>query len=103
MNHEDIIFTRKSVARILNCTPLTVAHRETRGIYPEPKRTESNYRYYRLIDIFALQKKTGDGEIKILPLLSELWDKGIKDPTEAESIIESALKAFNGVDNASSI
>lgn len=91
MDH--ITFTRSSVARILNCSVLTISNREKRGEYPSPLRGQNNYRYYTLDDIFHLQMLTY-GKLYVRPLLAELWDKGFKDPVEADKLVTAAMQQY---------
>lgn len=76
--HMEPIFTRGEVAKILNCTPLTIANRETKGKYPEPARDLNNYRVYSLSDVLNLQGITY-GTMDPHPILSVLYDRGYKD------------------------
>lgn len=95
MDFEEIYFTRSSVARILLCTPLTVANREKSGRYPEPRRGEDNkYRYYTLLDIFALQEITHD-QIYFKQILVELYDKGYQDPVKVNAILTAARDTYS--------
>ena len=70
-------FSRPQVAKLLNCTALTVANREAKEIYPEPKRHhKSNHRFYTLQDVFLLQYITLKGQINLSSIASLLWDMG---------------------------
>ena len=70
------VFTRTQVAKLLNCTPLTIANREKKNIYPDPKRSPtSNHRYYTLQDAFLLQYLTFK-QINLSSVASLLWDMG---------------------------
>ncbi len=94
LNHEAIEFTRSAVARILDCSVLTVANREKRGVYPPPRRGTNNYRYYTLVDIFELQEISHSATY-LKPVLVELYDKGYKDPKTCSDIVDAALMAYN--------
>lgn len=84
------IFSRGDVARILNVTPLTIANRERRNQYPDPKRDLNNYRVYTLNDIFNLQLLTYD-TVDTRPIISLLYDKGYQDAKELAQLIDVAL------------
>lgn len=90
------IFTRGDVARILNVTPLTIANRERRGQYPDPKRDLNNYRIYTLNDVFNLQLLTYD-TIDSRPVVSLLYDKGYRDPKQVAQIVDQALDRRVGI------
>lgn len=84
------VFFRGDVAKVLNCTPLTIANRERRGRYPEPKRDLNGYRVYDLNDILNLQLVTFNS-LDARPLLALLFDRGYKDPKTASVLIDNAL------------
>lgn len=84
------IFTRGDLARILNVTPLTIANRERRGQYPDPKRDLNNYRIYTLNDVFNLQLLTYE-IIDSRPIISLLYDKGYRDMKQVAQLVDSAL------------
>lgn len=90
---EDVIFTRKAVAEILNCSRLTITNREKKGIYPEPHRGENDYRYYTITDIFYMQYATR-GSIAVAPVLSSLYDRGYRDPLVCKQMIDEAKLSF---------
>ena len=97
-NYHDIIFSRSSVARILDCTILTIRNREKNGVYPESQRLDNNYRVYGLFDVFKLQEISHD-KIYFGPLFSELWDMGFKDPAKCQTMLDTAIleyKSTNG-------
>lgn len=83
-------FTRGEVAKILNVTPLTIANREQRGIYPPPRREKNNYRYYTVRDVLNLQLATFD-QVDPRPIISVLYDKGYKDTRIVSQIIDCAI------------
>lgn len=89
------VFSRGDVAKILNVTPLTIANRERRQQYPDPKRDLNNYRVYTLNDIFNLQLLTFHA-IDTRPILSLLYDKGYRDSKESTRMIENALARRKG-------
>jgi hypothetical protein len=93
-------FTRSEVAKILNCSSLTIYNREKSGKYPQPSRTNSNYRLYSLNDLFTLQKITY-GQIYLSSIFSLLWDKGYTDVSSLEKYLNDALdKHQQGVSEA---
>lgn len=89
------IFTRGEVAKILNVTPLTIANREKLQKYPEPKRDLNNYRIYSLNDVLNLQLLTYKA-LDPKPIISILYDKGIKDAKELGKIMDGALSKKMG-------
>lgn len=89
-------FSRGDVAQILNVTPLTIANREKREQYPEPKRDLNGYRTYSLNDVFNLQLLTYK-HIDTRPILSIMYDKGYLSPKESAQIIDIALDRRKGV------
>jgi len=90
------LFTRKDVALILNCTPLTIANRESNDKYPVPKRDMNNYRVYSIDDIMELQLITFD-EIDPRPILYVLYDKGYRDYNNLGRMIDEALSKKKGI------
>lgn len=90
--YSEIAFTRSEVAEILGCTPLTIANREKKLIYPEPQRVaSSNFRTYSLVDILYLQMLTF-GVIKINHIYSKMYDKGYVHPENATKAMNEALQ-----------
>ncbi len=90
------IFSRSDVAKILNVTSLTIANRERRQQYPEPKRDLNNYRIYVLNDVFNLQLITY-GIIDPKPIISILYDKGYQEAPEVNKIIDFAMNRRKGI------
>lgn len=88
------IFTRTQVAQLLNCTPLTIANREKKNIYPEPKRhVSSNHRYYTIQDVFLLQYITFK-QINLNSLASLLWDMGYQNSALVLPCLEQEVSIF---------
>ena len=87
-------FTRSEVAKILNCSSLTIYNREKSGKYPQPSRSNSNYRMYSLEDLFTLQK-ISYGQIYLSSIFSLLWDKGYTDVQSLEKYLNEALTAYH--------
>lgn len=88
------VFTRTQVAQLLNCTPLTIANREKKNIYPEPKRNvTSNHRYYTLQDVFLLQYITSK-QINLNSIASILWDMGYNNSGTTLPCLEHEVKTF---------
>lgn len=85
------VFTRKDLAKILNVTPLTIANREKRSQYPEPRRDLNGYRIYSLGDVIALQILTFE-RVDPNPIISVLYDKGYRDTTKLAQITEEINK-----------
>lgn len=84
-------FWRNEVAKILNCTVLTLRNRERSGKYPEPKRNEkNNYRVYSFADICKLQHITY-GQIYLSPILSVLYDKNYTDIKVLDEFMSAEL------------
>lgn len=90
------VFTRKDVAQILNVHPLTIANRERRRQYPEPKRDLNGYRLYSLNDVFNLQLRTYNA-IDTRPIMSLLYDKGWRDTKQLSQVLDSALNRRKGL------
>lgn len=90
------IFTRSDVARILNITPLTIANREKRKQYPEPKRDLNGYRVYTLNDVLNLQLTTYN-KVDTRPIMSLLYDKGYRDMKHLGQIMDDALDRRKGL------
>lgn len=86
----DPLFSRKELAKILNVTPLTIANREKRGVYPAPRRDLNRYRVYGLHEVLNLQLITYS-VIDPRPIVSVLYDKGYKDPREVAKMIDVEL------------
>ena len=87
-------FNRTHVAKILNCTPMTVASRENKGIYPVPKRVvSSNHRYYTLQDVFYLQYLTS-GSVDVNIIASSLWDLGLRSSDVTIILLTQELAIF---------
>jgi hypothetical protein len=83
--------TRAEVAKILNCTPLTIRNRERSGKYPPARRHPiNNYRIYSIEDILWLQMNTYD-QIFIGPVVSILHDKGYTDMTALNAYVSAAV------------
>lgn len=94
INYNNITFTKKDVALILNCQSLTISNREKNGKYPNPTRNKANnYRIYTLADIFLLQMITYQ-HIILPPIMSLLYDKGYTDAALIEKILNSEFKDF---------
>lgn len=83
-------FRRGEVAKILNVTPLTIANRERRHLYPAPARATNGYRIYSLSEVFELQLLTFR-RIDPAPVISVLWDKGFRDAKEVGQLIDHSL------------
>jgi len=94
-SHNDPIFSRGEVAKILNVTSLTVANREKAKKYPEAKRDINNYRVYSLNDILNLQLLTYSS-VDPRPIFSILYDKGYRDTKRVSKLIDAALARRNG-------
>lgn len=90
------LFTRSDVARILNITPLTIANREKRKQYPDPKRDLNGYRIYSLNDVLNLQLTTYE-HIDTRPIMSLLYDKGYRDMKHLGQVMEEALNRRKGL------
>lgn len=88
-------FTRGEVAKILNVTPLTISNREKAGKYPKPARDVNNYRVYSLNDVFNLQVITYR-TLDPRPVISIMYDKGYRNFTEAQKIIDGAMSKRQG-------
>lgn len=87
-------FTRTELAKLLNCTPLTIANREKKNQYPEPKRSStSNHRLYTIQDVFILQYLTNN-QINLSSVASLLWDKGYKRSNNVLPCLESEVAVF---------
>lgn len=94
IDFSNVTFTRSEVALILGCTPLTIANREKKKIYPEPKRVaSSNFRCYSLVDVLYLQLLTF-GIIKVNHIYSKMYDKGFTIPEYATQAVNQALQAL---------
>lgn len=89
-NSSEPIFSRGDVAKILNVTALTVANREKRDQYPDPKRDLNNYRTYTLNDVLNLQLLTYSA-IDTRPIMSLLYDKGWRDMRHIGQLMDTAL------------
>jgi hypothetical protein len=89
-------FSRSDIAQILNITPLTIANREKRTQYPEPKRDLNGYRIYTLNDVLNLQLITYQ-TIDTRPIMSLLYDKGYRDMKHLGQIMDSALSRRKGL------
>lgn len=88
------VFVRHEVAKILNCSVLTVRNREKQGKYPNPNRNpNNNYRIYTFNDICMLQYITY-GQVFRTPILSVLYDKGYKDVAILEEYLTANLILF---------
>jgi DNA-binding transcriptional MerR regulator len=89
---ETLILTRSDVAKILNCSSLTIANREKSGKYPMPLRNTGNgYRCYGLADIFELQVITY-GHVAVAPILTIGYDRGF---TDVQSLNDQVTKALD--------
>lgn len=87
-------FTRTQVAKLLNCTQLTIANREKKHIYPDPKRSStSNHRIYTLQDAFLMQYITFK-QINLSAVASLLWDKGYTQSGKVLPCIEKEVVLF---------
>ena len=85
---------RHEVAKILNCSVLTVRNREKQGKYPNPNRNpNNNYRIYTFNDVCMLQYITY-GQVYRTPILSVLYDKGYKDVNLLEEYLGANLILF---------
>ncbi len=88
------VFVRHEVAKILNCSVLTVRNREKQGKYPVPTRNpNNNYRVYTFHDVCMLQYITY-GQVYRTPILSVLYDKGYKDVNVLEEYLGASLILF---------
>lgn len=87
------LFYRYDVAKILNCTPLTISNREKSKTYPEPTRNSSNYRIYTIEDILELQYITYK-RTYLSPIVAFLWDEGYTDVREVETMVNAAFEAW---------
>lgn len=87
--------SRKDVASILNCTPLTISNREKTGKYPPPSRDLNNYRVYSLKDVINLQRITY-GRVNYNTIISVLFDKGYKNMKEVGKLIDSIDAVMKG-------
>ena len=88
------VFVRHEVAKILNCSVLTVRNREKQGKYPNPNRNpNNNYRIYTFNDVCMLQYITY-GQVYRTPILSVLYDKGYKDVNLLEEYLGANLILF---------
>lgn len=99
LQYDNISLSRKDVALILNCQPLTILNREKKGTYPNPTRNiTNNYRVYSIADVFLLQMLTFQ-KIILPPIISLLYDKGYKDAVVIETVLNDELEKFkSGVD-----
>lgn len=86
-------FTRGEVAKILGIVPRTIARREERGEYPEPRRDISNRRIYNIKEVMRLQHLTY-GEVNTRNLFEALYDKDVRNHNKASKMIEEALQEF---------
>lgn len=94
LDYKNITLTRKEVASILNCTPLTINNREKKDLYPPPKRNSSSkYRIYDLSDVFLLQMITFN-RIILPTIVSLLYDKGYTDSVEVEKVLNAQFNIF---------
>ncbi len=71
-------FTRSHLAKMLNCSTLTIRNREASGKYPVPDRQDNGYRVYDIASVFELQMITHN-KIAIAPIISILFDMGYTD------------------------
>lgn len=85
------LFSRGEVAKILRVVPITIANRETKGIYPTPTRDLNQRRIYTIEDILLLQV-ISFGKIEPSSIMTLLHDKGYKNPKEAAALIDNAIK-----------
>lgn len=89
------LFLRHEVAKILNCTVLTMRNREKTGKYPTAERNlNNNYRIYTFNDVCYLQYLTF-GQIYLSPIVSVLYDKGYKDIAVLDQYLSANLVIFN--------
>lgn len=91
------LFTRGEVAKILNCSPLTISNREKpdedgNSKYPQPRRDLNNYRIYNINEVMTLQIITF-GKIDTRPIMSVMYDKGWTDASQAAKLVEKYLNA----------
>ena len=84
---QEPVFSRGDVAKILNCSPLTIANREAAGKYPAPQRDLNNYRIYTLADVVNLQFLTYDMPDS-RPILAVLWNKGYQETKDLRHLGE---------------
>lgn len=89
-------FSRSDVAKILNITSLTIANREKRSQYPDPKRDLNGYRVYTVNDVLNLQLITYQA-IDTRPIMSILYDKGYDDLRAMGKVIDAALSRRKGL------
>ena len=87
-------FTRTQMAKLLNCTPLTISNREKKNQYPDPKRSPtSNHRFYTIQDAFLLQYITYR-QINISSVAALLWDMGYTDTGLVLPCLEKEIEIF---------
>lgn len=89
------MFSRGELAKILNVTPLTIANREKRKQYPEPRRDLNNYRVYTLNDVLNIQLLTYK-RIDQRPIMAVMFDKGIHNPKSCNKILQEAVNRRTG-------
>jgi hypothetical protein len=84
-------FSRSDVAKILNCSVLTIRNQESKGNFPEPQRAANNYRIYNIADVINLQYIYLKAH-NFNAILSILWDKGYTDADQCRNWIVAAIE-----------
>lgn len=84
-------FTRSDVASVLGVTRLTIANREKKKVYPQPRKDLNGYRVYNLDELFNLQLITF-GQCDAKPIIELLYDKGYTDPRYVTNLVSDGLK-----------
>jgi DNA-binding transcriptional MerR regulator len=84
-------FSRSDVAKILNCSVLTVRNQESKGSFPEPQRAANNYRIYTIADVINLQFIYHKA-YNFNAILSILWDKGYTDADQCRVWVVAAME-----------
>ena len=84
-------FSRSDVAKILNCSVLTIRNQESKGNFPAPQRAANNYRIYTISDVINLQYIYLKSH-NFNAILSILWDKGYTDPDQCRNWIVAAIE-----------
>lgn len=86
-------FNRTDVARILNCSVLTIRNQEKAHRFPEPRRSSNNYRIYTLADVIRLQVIYHNSP-NFNAILSILWDKGWQNAEACQSWLNAAMQEY---------
>lgn len=75
----------------MQVTPVTIANRENKGVYPQPTRDLNKKRIYTIEDVLLLQAISFK-KIDPKPIMSVLYDKGFTDIKKVETLIDNAIK-----------